>query len=576
MVWVRRTSEAWANGGTGGTSASQELADTGGPLPRGCPVGGRPARQAAPGRWEPRLRLTTPALTQSGVEGHPSPRLLPCQAEREASSGDAVPPAETVKSAALQWLDKAVDQMDTEALRGSGTAGEPQTDATASTRGSEACCESNSESPGPEDTAPGTGDAKEPSPAEAEAWSASTCLSTVERAAVAEEEGASAGTALLSMLRPPGACARAGAVHHEPQPLSTDEYALWSMQEREDREAGADSANAETFGDDAVLRGWSFEENLAANERIAKATAIHAPEPQAQQQFYERWWLPDRQCAPAEPLETAIAEVERLKRAMHEAVELTEVKPDCMKKVMHLVVSNGWNHITWRCDYTALHLAAELGRPDVVPLLVVMRGDLEAKDSKGRTPMDVAKARGRDVAAFSPLQPACLAARQLDELVGDARDGGLLPKEQSNDALRETILDMRCLNLALVEVIKLLPLEPECLKAAVLYTAASGGGVLSWQAQHTTCLHLAAELCRDDLMPLLITLRADPDMPDCSGMTALDVVTARQHWPSVLAMQQAKRNEGPKPWGITTRQDTSDRGEPDRTRRTDADTVILQ
>ncbi|CAK0860518.1 unnamed protein product, partial [Prorocentrum cordatum] len=89
-------------------------------------------------------------------------------AEREASSGDAVPPAETVKSAALQWLDKAVDQMDTEALRGSGTAGEPQTDATASTRGSEACCESNSESPGPEDTAPGTGDAKEPSPAEAE------------------------------------------------------------------------------------------------------------------------------------------------------------------------------------------------------------------------------------------------------------------------------------------------------------------------------------------------------------------------------------------------------------------------
>jgi hypothetical protein len=414
----------------------------------------------------------------------------------------------------------------------------------------------------------GTGDAKE-------AWIARPCLTTVQRAAVAEEDGASAGTALLSMLRPPGACPRAGAVHHEPQPLSTDEYALWSMQEREDREAGADLANTETFGDDAGLRGWSFEENLAANERIAKATAIHAFEPQAQQQSYERWWLPDRRGAQAEPLETAIGEVERLQRAMHEAVELVEVKPDCLNKVMHLVVSNGWSHITWRCDYTALHLAAELGRPDVVPLLVVMRGDLQAKDSKGRTPMDVAKARGRDVTAFSPLQPACLAAKQLDVLASDAGDRRLLPKEQyvprAKDTLRETILEMRCLNLALVEAIKLLHLEPECLKAALLYTAASGGGALSWQNQHTTCLHLAADLCRDDLMPLLISLGADPDMPDCSGVTALDIVTARQHWPSVLAMQKSKRDGGPKPWDVTTRQTTSDKGKPDRTRRTGTD-----
>jgi hypothetical protein len=324
----------------------------------------------------------------------------------------------------------------------------------------------------------------------------------------------------------------------------------------------------ETFGDDAGLRGWSFEENLAANERIAKTTTIPPPprdpphipeaalEPQEQQQFYERWWQPGHQGASAEPLETAVGEVERLKGAMHEAVELVEVQPACLNKVMHLVVSSGWNRITWRCDYTALHLAAELGRTEVVPLLVVMRGDLEAKDSKGRTPMDVAKSRGGDVAAFSPLQPACW----------------LLPKwqniSQANDTFRETILEWRCLSLALVETLKLLPLEPQCLKAAVHYTASSGDGVLSWQTQHTTCLHLAAELRRDDLVPLLIALRADPDVQDCSGMTALDVATAREHWPSVLAMRKSKRDEGPKPWDTITGQTTSGTGKPDTTSQT--------
>jgi len=479
-------------------------------------------------------------------------------------------------SAALQWLEQGANQTGTEALGGPAGTVELQTDATASTRGSEACCESNSESAGPEDTLSSTGDARDACPARPRA-------STVQRAAVAEEDGASAGTVLLRMLRPPGGCARAHTVHREPQPLSTDEYALWSMQAREDREAGADTANTDTFGDDAVLRGWSFEENLAANERIANETAIYALEPQAQQQSYERWWLPDRQGAPAQPLqaafgdveqhlyrlgwspdcqgappqslEAAIGEVERLQGAVHEAVELVEIQPASLKKVIHLVVSSGWSHITWRRDYTALHLAAECGRPDVVPLLVVMRGDLEAKDSRGRTPADVAKSRGRDVAAFSPLQPACLAAKKLDELASDAgggQDCWFTPKG--------AILQWRCLSLALAKALNLLPLEPQSLRAAVMFTAAGGAGVLSWQTQHTTCLHLAAELRRDDLMPLLIALRADPDVPDCAGRTALDVATARKHWPSVWAMLKSMRDGGPKPGGTTAMQ-TSGAGE---------------
>ena len=53
----------------------------------------------------------------------------------------------------------------------------------------------------------------------------------------------------------------------EPQPLSRDEFLLWSLQAREDAEIGADALNAETFGADAG-QGWSFEEKLAANQGL--------------------------------------------------------------------------------------------------------------------------------------------------------------------------------------------------------------------------------------------------------------------------------------------------------------------
>mmetsp|Transcript_134103 Transcript_134103/g.388171 ORF Transcript_134103/g.388171 Transcript_134103/m.388171 type:complete len:646 (+) Transcript_134103:174-2111(+) len=58
----------------------------------------------------------------------------------------------------------------------------------------------------------------------------------------------------------------------EPQPLSVDEFRLWEMQAREDKEGGADKRNWETFGAD-VGKGWTFEENLKANAWLARRAA---------------------------------------------------------------------------------------------------------------------------------------------------------------------------------------------------------------------------------------------------------------------------------------------------------------
>ncbi|CAE8587051.1 unnamed protein product, partial [Polarella glacialis] len=63
-----------------------------------------------------------------------------------------------------------------------------------------------------------------------------------------------------------------GVPRSDPQPLSVDEFQLWTMEAREDAEGGANERNKDTFGDDATTSGWSgwsFEENLAANERLA-------------------------------------------------------------------------------------------------------------------------------------------------------------------------------------------------------------------------------------------------------------------------------------------------------------------
>lgn len=73
--------------------------------------------------------------------------------------------------------------------------------------------------------------------------------------------------ALLTMLHAVDSPPR-GPQQEDPQPLSIDEYKLWVMEAREDVEGGADVSNKDTFGDDADF-GWSFEENVAANDRLS-------------------------------------------------------------------------------------------------------------------------------------------------------------------------------------------------------------------------------------------------------------------------------------------------------------------
>jgi ankyrin repeat protein len=56
-----------------------------------------------------------------------------------------------------------------------------------------------------------------------------------------------------------------------------------------------------------------------------------------------------------------------------------------------------------RCEYgtTALHMAVCWAHPDMVEFLIARGGDLQAQDDEGRTPLEMARALGRNLARES-------------------------------------------------------------------------------------------------------------------------------------------------------------------------------
>mmetsp|Transcript_12751 Transcript_12751/g.31697 ORF Transcript_12751/g.31697 Transcript_12751/m.31697 type:complete len:1262 (+) Transcript_12751:44-3829(+) len=97
----------------------------------------------------------------------------------------------------------------------------------------------------------------------------------------------------------------------------------------------------------------------------------------------------------------ALNEVRRLNWSLRELVKFAEISPATLRESVQEAVVVGWSGITWHRQYTALHVAAELGRSELLPLLLSLGADPSEKDYKDRTALDVARQRGH---------PACIVA----------------------------------------------------------------------------------------------------------------------------------------------------------------------
>jgi hypothetical protein len=348
-----------------------------------------------------------------------------------------------------------------------------------------------------------------------------------------DEGGAEAGRALLSMLRSVEPAISA-SINGEPQPLSKDEFLLGELQAREDRELGADRLNALTFGVGAGP-GWSFEENVVANERLLAKCPKIVP-------FVGMPQMLD----PKSSCETGL--VRRLEASLLEVMRYVDIKQSRLKEALHLVLIDGWKNITWRCGYTALHLAAELGCTEVMPLLVVLGADPSSRDSKGRNALDVADKR-RNICSAVMLTRMQNCSR-IEDIVGDLPDiinaapeatprrNGHEPEPEPRDVIGMASLvshmkeDDR-LKVALCVAMRFLNLEPPCFDA-VLCLAISHGTLVG---RSSMAMHRLVEFGRDDLIPLAVALGAHLFQVDGFGRTPYDLAVVLNRQGCIDAME---------------------------------------
>lgn len=419
--------------------------------------------------------------------------------------------------------------------------------------------------------------------------------------------GVSAGRHLLSMLRqhgvpPPTAPdaepPRTAVSQHPPPPPPPAEPAPWLGESLEEPWPVAQSwdASYDGYGGSGGYEGYTGyegyegygnveEDTLAAQvaeqvlrppEAGSKALPDGAPhvrgwveEAQALRTPREAqvWRSPEAVAVEAITCSDATAvAVVRADVALSEGVKALKLEPHCLKETLKYVVTEGWHNITWRNGYTGLHLAAEHGRDDIAPLLVALGADPCARDSRGRTPLEIARKwehlpaawvltqletcqSFEDVVEVASRRRAALASRDAlpppppprppaARVDGTSRPWAA-PFGRLGASEEERTQEFRRLKFALCEVLALLQADAACIKA-VLYMVATGCSGVETQGWFTTAFHLAAELGRDDLMPLLRALGADPRALDSDGKTPLDVARSQQHWGSVWKLTEVE------------------------------------
>mmetsp|Transcript_17383 Transcript_17383/g.40565 ORF Transcript_17383/g.40565 Transcript_17383/m.40565 type:complete len:505 (+) Transcript_17383:139-1653(+) len=243
---------------------------------------------------------------------------------------------------------------------------------------------------------------------------------------------------------------------------------------------------------------------------------------------------------------TIAAEVARLQVALKEMAPLLKMQHESLTRSTQMIIERGWSNITWNRDYTGLHLAAELGERDAIPLLVALNADPNCVDYKNRTPADIARKHKR-------LHTLELLQTYEDEAAGEASPGGvktaaawlekgLAKTQRSVKAAEVESMEAKKhrLETALVEASRFLDVEPRLQR--LIEDAAKRG----WKEEttDTTVLHCAAVLGSEDVLALLVTLVGNVDVQDNHGRTPMDVAIKGQQWSCVAKLRDLQRGEG--------------------------------
>ncbi|KAF4673465.1 hypothetical protein FOL47_010517 [Perkinsus chesapeaki] len=168
-------------------------------------------------------------------------------------------------------------------------------------------------------------------------------------------------------------------------------------------------------------------------------------------------------------------------------LNLTNI-PEVYQRALHAVEKHGYRTLKWSEGWTALHWAAQKNHYRICQYLLHKGADPNASDSRGRTPIEVARGVGNKkvVQLFDRYREA----HALDDDRGDASGVYRDVPEQFAEALRAV--------------------------------DAHGWQALRW-ADGWTALHWAAQEGRDDIVSYLLARNGDPTAADAAGKTPMDV-----------------------------------------------------
>lgn len=224
-------------------------------------------------------------------------------------------------------------------------------------------------------------------------------------------------------------------------------------------------------------------------------------------------------------------EAKKLKKQFEAAIGSLPEEPQALWSVIRRANDVGWENVEWKNNFTGLHLAAHLGREDAMPLLIAMGADPAAKDWKGRTAQDVLRKAGQSFCEQDTKKQQSV----LLELTSMKKH--LAEQETRAKAHLEEVENLKKQFQATMQRV---PEEPKALWSAVRLASEVGWSNVQWK-NNFTGLHLAAHLGRDDVMPLLIAMRADPVACDWKGRTALEVARKGGHVACVEALEKLQK-----------------------------------
>jgi len=195
------------------------------------------------------------------------------------------------------------------------------------------------------------------------------------------------------------------------------------------------------------------------------------------------------------------------------------------------VETDGFYAVPWQQGYTLLHFAAETGDVDLANWCLEHYADPDMQDDHGRTPMQMAQARGNH-------QVAAVMQRFQKPSFGVVRRESARKSVSFVDTRTPTRSSLQHVTepAGVPSSVPKMTTIPGSIQKTMRMVDEKGWEKMDWK-QGYTLLHWAAKHDMPDLCDRFLYQRADPNARDAEGRTAMDIAQAHHSYAASQQLQ---------------------------------------